>query len=457
VKKELIFLVIFSIFMIPTPSGAIDGEIFEGPYSFRPGTKLFYSCSEKLDFAGGTAGSNEQLIIWTMIINPDLTYRLVLEHHSENYRKDAEGNRTDYPEQTTWLYCDIDEKGHFKNNYYLGGLALENLYPVDLFVELPEDENTARSGWDHIDKTYGDISHYKWNPDESSISNIVIDFNIETLLDPIYLLDTKGELHYDPEYGLPILKKVEQTRGYGKYEGKTTIEIKLDSITNLVPEEFMNFENSLYTHLEAASTYQAIMEKVAKEPDRINALFIQAKEILDQASPQITDTIIKKEFDLIAAGYEDDTLDVRIRAGRFAGIIDQPATAWKTKDLSGKTHTLKKYKGKVLLLDFWYRGCPWCMRSIPTLLQIYEKYKKNPVILLGMNVDKDENDARFVVEEMQIKYKNLLARDIVKEYNISGYPTLLIIDQNGIIRDMHIGWSEDLFERISESIDKLLK
>jgi hypothetical protein len=58
---------------------------------------------------------------------------------------------------------------------------------------------------------------------------------------------------------------------------------------------------------------------------------------------------------------------------------------------------------------------------------------------------------------MQIEYTNLLARDIAKEYDITGYPTILIIGQDGRIKNIHIGWAKDLFDRISESIDKLLE
>lgn len=445
--------------IIPGLLFAPDLDELEGPYSFNPGAKFYYSGIETMNFTGGTFGSNEDLIIWTMVINPDLTYRLILEYHSRSYRIDSAGERTDYPERVMWSYCDVDDKGRFKKNYHLDGLAHENLYPVNLFIELPEEEETARAGWTITDSMYGvsgNTLHYKWNPDASTVSDIAIDIIVETPLDAIYLLETKGVLHYDPEYGLPISRKSEQTRGYGKYAGKTTVEIKLDSIRKFNPDDYTKFENSLYSYLEAESTYYAMMEETPGEPENLHDFFIKAKEVLDQTSTQITDTIFKKEISKLAAGYDEDTIEARNSADQIAAIIGQPAKNWKTKDINGKTYKSSKYKGKILLLDFWYRGCPWCMHSIPQLMRVFEKYKKEPVALLGMNVDKDINDARFVVEKMEIKYVNLQAGEIAKDYEVTGYPTFFIIDQDGIVRERHVGWSEDLFERISRSIDKLL-
>jgi thiol-disulfide isomerase/thioredoxin len=332
--------------------------------------------------------------------------------------------------------------------------------PVNLFIQLPVEEETARAGWVTTDKKYGisgNVYHYNWNPDASSMSDIVIDLKIETPLDSVYLLESKGELHYDAEYLLPVAKKIETIRGYGKYSGKSTIEIKLDSITKFEPDEFMDLEKSLYTYLEAESTYYAIIDNAEIDANQINEIFVQARQILDRACPGITDKSIRKELDLLVSGYNDDTLDLRARSERTALLLCQPEKNWMAKDLNGKIHKLKNYQGKVVLLDFWYRGCPWCMHSLAPLMRVFDKYKDEAFVLLGMNVDKDENDARFVVEKMQIEYTNLLARDIAKEYDITGYPTILIIGQDGRIKNIHIGWSKDLFDRISESIDKLLE
>ena len=51
-------------------------------------------------------------------------------------------------------------------------------------------------------------------------------------------------------------------------------------------------------------------------------------------------------------------------------------------------------------MDFWYRGCGWCMYAMPQVKQLAEDYKDKPVVVLGMNTDRNEEDARFVVKEL---------------------------------------------------------
>ena len=76
--------------------------------------------------------------------------------------------------------------------------------------------------------------------------------------------------------------------------------------------------------------------------------------------------------------------------------------------------------------------------------------------VLGMNNDDDEKDARFVVDAMQLTYSVLKATDVPAKYNVHGFPTLIIIDQEGKVHDVHIGYSKTLRADISKIIKELL-
>ena len=68
-----------------------------------------------------------------------------------------------------------------------------------------------------------------------------------------------------------------------------------------------------------------------------------------------------------------------------AGEEKQRAKAadFTVKDQYGKTHTLSKYKGKVVLISFWATWCSACRTELPYIEDIYKKYedKKDVVIL----------------------------------------------------------------------------
>ncbi|MCA9111534.1 MAG: hypothetical protein KDA52_16395, partial [Planctomycetaceae bacterium] len=65
-------------------------------------------------------------------------------------------------------------------------------------------------------------------------------------------------------------------------------------------------------------------------------------------------------------------------------------------------------------------------------------------------------DARFVVEKMGLNYNNLQATGIPEKYGVTGFPTLVILDQQGTIRDIHVGYADDLFDQISATVERLL-
>jgi thiol-disulfide isomerase/thioredoxin len=126
------------------------------------------------------------------------------------------------------------------------------------------------------------------------------------------------------------------------------------------------------------------------------------------------------------------------------------------KDLDGKSHSLKEYRGKVVVLDFWYRGCGWCVRAMPQINQLAEDFKDQPVAILGMNTDREEKDAKFVVEAMALKYPNLKAAGLPQKYGVQGFPTLILIGPDGTVRDLHVGYSPTLREDVAKEIRALL-
>lgn len=94
---------------------------------------------------------------------------------------------------------------------------------------------------------------------------------------------------------------------------------------------------------------------------------------------------------------------------------------------------------------------------MPELKRLAAAWEGAPVVVLGMNTDAVEEDARFVVQELEISYPTLKAEEIRSQYDISAFPALIIIDQRGVVRDMHVGWSPTLVEDVSGTVGALLR
>ena len=110
-------------------------------------------------------------------------------------------------------------------------------------------------------------------------------------------------------------------------------------------------------------------------------------------------------------------------------------------DPNGKRVTLQDLKGKVIIMDTWYNGCPGCVILAKRLAPIMHHYRNNEdVVLLSVNVDKEKQ--RFIAGIKTGLYgdKNSLfvytggngGQDpLLLYYSYTSYPNVLIIDKKG--------------------------
>jgi peroxiredoxin len=145
---------------------------------------------------------------------------------------------------------------------------------------------------------------------------------------------------------------------------------------------------------------------------------------------------------------QDTTLKPGIKAPQFT-LADEKDNEYRLSD----------YLGKVVLIDFWGTWCKWCIKSMPELQKIYDKYKDKGVILLGVSCSEPHGaDPRKFMDDNKYNYQLLVQGDeVAKSYKVSGYPELYVIGKDGIIKDMINGYYPDLFDKLSRIIDAELE
>ena len=197
-------------------------------------------------------------------------------------------------------------------------------------------------------------------------------------------------------------------------------------------------------------------EEASKDAAKANALLADAKAALKSARDAIDQPIFREQLDHQIAQHDGMAKYYADSAKRRADVVGKPAADWDLQGLDGKTHALAGYRGKVVVLDFWYRGCGWCIKAMPQLNALAEDFAGRPVAVLGMNTDRNEADAKFVVDAMGLKYATLRAEGIPEKYGVQGFPTLILIDREGKVRDMHVGYSPTLRADLAKAIEGLL-
>jgi peroxiredoxin len=144
-------------------------------------------------------------------------------------------------------------------------------------------------------------------------------------------------------------------------------------------------------------------------------------------------------------------------AGSFDEWIGRPAPDFTLKTLSGKAAiSLKDYKGKVVLLDFWASWCAPCQRSLPELQKLEEEYENLRV--LAISIDDEKKNAREFMKRQQLDLTVLFdeKKSVAERYDIEAMPSALLIDRDGVIRFVLSGYSEKHLPELKREIDKLI-
>ncbi len=124
--------------------------------------------------------------------------------------------------------------------------------------------------------------------------------------------------------------------------------------------------------------------------------------------------------------------------------------------------TLQKLRGKAILLDFWTYSCVNCIRTLPALKAMHEKYSKKGLVIVGVHTpefgfEKDLKNVQAAVDKHGIKYPVALDSDNAtwQLYGNRYWPRATLINQEGKIVMEHIG--EAGYDEIEERIAELLK
>ncbi|MEC1289602.1 redoxin domain-containing protein [Bacillus mojavensis] len=119
----------------------------------------------------------------------------------------------------------------------------------------------------------------------------------------------------------------------------------------------------------------------------------------------------------------------------------QQAPDFTLKTLSGERSSLSDVRGKKVLLNFWATWCKPCRQEMPAMEELQKEHSDLAVIAVNFtSAEKSEKQVHAFADSYHLTFPILIdKKGINADYNVFSYPTTYILDEKGVIQDIHIG------------------
>lgn len=120
------------------------------------------------------------------------------------------------------------------------------------------------------------------------------------------------------------------------------------------------------------------------------------------------------------------------------------APTFEAEDLDGVTYSRDSLKEKPVLLDFWASWCGPCRNSVPELERIHKEFPE--LVMLAVDVGEDRKVVEAFLKPRPLPYPVILGTEfgLERTFQVSAYPTFILIGRDGRIAGQQIGYSEEI-------------
>ena len=209
-------------------------------------------------------------------------------------------------------------------------------------------------------------------------------------------------------------------------------------------EEFKKVANNGYRHIE---------KWISKHPKSYPAL-IHLSTIVSNVSVKTSRNWLSL-FDesmknTIEYKYINEKINIIDKTGKGA-----KAPNFKLESVNGKKISLKSFRGKYVLLDFWASWCGPCKAEVPNIKKVHNKYKDKGLVVIGISSDQSQKAWRKSIKHEKMSWLQLITgkSTVSKDYGITGIPHIVLINKKGEIIATGLR-GKNIMSEVSVAIDK---
>jgi thiol-disulfide isomerase/thioredoxin len=172
-------------------------------------------------------------------------------------------------------------------------------------------------------------------------------------------------------------------------------------------------------------------------------------------------------------------VDPNVQGSKLTRVSDpQQAFRFSGSDASGKTldQNSPEFKGKALIIDIFGTWCPNCHDEAPVLEKIYERYRGEGLVIVGLAYEYTADQARDqrLMEIYRAKYglsfpmllagttaDGQIAQTLPQLIDFGAYPTTIFLDRQGRVHAIHAGFSGpatgERYQQVQQRFDALTR
>ncbi|MEQ1825146.1 MAG: TlpA disulfide reductase family protein [Pirellula sp.] len=285
--------------------------------------------------------------------------------------------------------------------------------------------------------------------------------NLSAIAQALAVLDKKSERQPEiQEAALSLAKKTEEAF---RDHSEAQVALAAWEIHAVRTKELRDFGNLLSPESKDLNNLEKAKEVIHALMSKINSpwtsfvLLRQAIDLEYAGHPLVAkEMITMAETQAGNLKNEEERNELIQSCKQFQkrlGILNNTLDMSSLVDLQGQPIDLKRYQGKVVLVDFWASWCGPCIQEIPNIEKVFAQKNKDGFEVISINIDEEQANIDAFFQSRKLPWTTYISRStdpeakgfnapIAQAVGISAIPFIAIIGKDGKVADIHVRGSK---------------
>ncbi|MEX2113619.1 MAG: TlpA disulfide reductase family protein [Pirellulales bacterium] len=435
-------------------------------YRFKVGQELVYQLTCREDPSDHVADVSTHLdhMEWRCFVvqrNDDGSWRLFIR--TDLTFLDTAGKPR--AKRQSLGYCDLRPDGSYALDEQTA--ILKRLVPHELFCRLPDQASELDAGWSY-DCPVERLT-YDFTRASRENTNLRIRGVANTPYNETHRWETTRQYEFNLDRGL-VERIVVEFRGLSDRLVRDRRTIELKSMVQRDSAWVSQFHAEANDYLAAYTSWSRLINDAAwvHSSAVCETVLHDARPLLVAGRDKAGPGIVQAMYDANIQEHDEHSawaIDHAKKREAYFAMAPEFSADWQTKRLDGGTFRLTELRGKIVVLDFWSTSCEYCVLAAPQVAQLAAEYQAKGVEFIGMfdrreSDDQQDAQAQSLIKNVYHGIPHFEGHQIAEHYRLNafgfGYPALVILDQSGIVHEVHSGYTADLPQRMRTILDGML-